>query len=210
MFGGVSMTKERYREKIEEDRLEIEVEKESTRMSRTNRNKKPRKSYGMKVLLVIFIFIPLACLLYVKFFYVPEVPDVAQSEENQNEVKYETTNLPSNSKVDDSKEEEEDNNAEDLAAKQAEEEKKKAEEQAKKEEEQRLAEEKRKEEERKAAEEEKKQQEANRRKHVVQSGDTLFSIAMKYYNDPSAVDKIKKANNLSSNSIPAGFELVLP
>ncbi|MDX1807056.1 MAG: LysM peptidoglycan-binding domain-containing protein, partial [Paenisporosarcina sp.] len=46
--------------------------------------------------------------------------------------------------------------------------------------------------------------------HVVQPGETLYRIAMNYYNSPDAVEKIKSANGLSSNSISTGQTLILP
>lgn len=48
------------------------------------------------------------------------------------------------------------------------------------------------------------------RTHTVQAGETLYRIAVNYYNDPSAVDRIKQANNLTSNEISTGQQLVLP
>ncbi|MBM7705497.1 LysM peptidoglycan-binding domain-containing protein [Chryseomicrobium aureum] len=48
------------------------------------------------------------------------------------------------------------------------------------------------------------------RTHTVQAGETLYRIAVTYYNDPSAVDRIKQANNLTSNEISTGQQLVLP
>lgn len=52
--------------------------------------------------------------------------------------------------------------------------------------------------------------EPSTRTHTVQTGETLYRIAMNYYNDPSAVDRIKQANNLGSNEISVGQQLVLP
>jgi len=46
--------------------------------------------------------------------------------------------------------------------------------------------------------------------HVVQPGETLYRIAMNYYNSPDAVEKIKSANGLSSNSISTGQTIILP
>ena len=66
---------------------------------------------------------------------------------------------------------------------------------------------------RKAAEEKRKAEEEakkSQKTHTVQSNETLYRIAMKYYNDPSAVEKIKQANGLSSESIMVGQTLVLP
>lgn len=100
-------------------------------------------------------------------------------------------------------------------AKKAEEEaKKKAEEEAKKKAEAE-AEAKRKAEEeakRKAEEDAKKkaEQNATAKKHIVHEKETLYSIAMKYYKDPSMVDKIRQANNLPDNNIRIGMTLILP
>lgn len=197
------MVKEDYREKIEEDRQQVEIEAEKSRLSRSARKNKPRKSYGMKILLVVFIFIPLSFLIYFKFFYFPEGPETA-SKPDKNEVQVETTTSPGNSSSTDAVvEDEEKKKEEELAAKKAEEEKK-AKEAAKKAEEERLAKE---EAERKAAAEAEK---AKARTHVVQTGDTLYSIAMKYYKDPSAVDKIVRANGIVNNNITVGSTLILP
>ncbi|MGM9951304.1 MAG: LysM peptidoglycan-binding domain-containing protein, partial [Lysinibacillus sp.] len=74
------------------------------------------------------------------------------------------------------------------------------------------AEQKAKEEAAKKAAEQKAKEEAAKpkRTHTVQSNETLYRIAMNYYNDPSAVEKIKKANGMSSESIQVGQTLILP
>ncbi len=46
--------------------------------------------------------------------------------------------------------------------------------------------------------------------HKVKSGENLYRIAINYYNDPAAVDKIRAANGLSSNEISVGQTLTLP
>ncbi|WP_318508543.1 LysM peptidoglycan-binding domain-containing protein [Bacillus sp. T3] len=46
--------------------------------------------------------------------------------------------------------------------------------------------------------------------HTVQKGETLYRIAMKYYQSKSGVDIIKKANNLKSDSISVGQTLKIP
>jgi LysM repeat protein len=47
--------------------------------------------------------------------------------------------------------------------------------------------------------------------HIVQQGETLYSIAMQYFADNSYVDKIARLNNLNDQkTIYAGFELKLP
>lgn len=50
----------------------------------------------------------------------------------------------------------------------------------------------------------------NQRTHTVQPEETLYRIAINYYNDPAAVERIKAANNLQSDTIAAGQVLVLP
>ena len=43
--------------------------------------------------------------------------------------------------------------------------------------------------------------------YKVKSGDTLYSIAKKY---GTTVDKIKKANNITSNTLQIGMSLIIP
>lgn len=116
--------------------------------------------------------------------------------------------------------EEEKNQAE---AKRLEEEKQQEEarkqEEAKKQEEARQQEEARKKEaERQQAEANKKQeqekqnqnQQAGGKTHTVAPGETLYRISVNYYQTGDGVDKIMRANGLSSNSISAGQKLVIP
>lgn len=73
------------------------------------------------------------------------------------------------------------------------------------------AEEKRKQEEAERLEKEEKEKEQQQSKtHTVQTGETLYRIAMKYYNDPSGVAKIQAANGLSGTSISVGQTLTIP
>lgn len=46
--------------------------------------------------------------------------------------------------------------------------------------------------------------------HRVQANETLFRIAMKYYNSQAGVEIIKNANQLKGNEIQAGQVLVIP
>ncbi|MBY0122555.1 LysM peptidoglycan-binding domain-containing protein [Bacillus sp. S/N-304-OC-R1] len=46
--------------------------------------------------------------------------------------------------------------------------------------------------------------------HTVKANETMFRIAMKYYNSQAGIDIIKKANGLSSNDIQAGQVLKIP
>ena len=68
----------------------------------------------------------------------------------------------------------------------------------------------------KAKEQEQKKQETEakttqQQTHTVQSTDNLYRIAIKYYGDGSAanIEKIKKANNLTSDSISTGQVLII-
>ena len=205
------MSKEDYREKIEEDRQEIELEE--SKLSRSKLKTKKRKSKLMPTLLVTFIFIPLAVLLYLTFIYEPSSP-VEVVEENNDVVqvqKNETPAVPeaSEDKQEESEKEQESSSEEpDKLSATEQKAKEEAEKKAKEEEAKRKAEEEKRkaEEEKRKAEEEKKSQKT----HTVQSNETLYRIAMKYYNDPNAVAKIKQANGLSSESIYVGQTLVLP
>ena len=46
--------------------------------------------------------------------------------------------------------------------------------------------------------------------HVVVAGDTLRSIALKYYGDAWKMTTIRNANNLASNVLKVGRELIIP
>jgi len=46
--------------------------------------------------------------------------------------------------------------------------------------------------------------------HKVQSGETLYRIAMKYFNSQTGMETIRKANNLHSDQINAGQVLKVP
>jgi LysM repeat protein len=46
--------------------------------------------------------------------------------------------------------------------------------------------------------------------HTVQPQETIFRIAMKYYHSQEGIEKIKKANNLSTNEIQSGQVLKIP
>lgn len=214
------MNKEKdYLDKIEVHRQEVELDEVSRRRTRTRSSRKQNnapKITGMKILVVIFIFIPLTLLGYVWLFYEPEVktaaPEIDNSivhieknntsasspsvgvEEDESEKNEEQDPLDesSNASTDDVEVKEEEEQAINDAAAEAE---------------QKLKEEQQKEEEQAN---EQSSNTTNSKTHVVQANDTLFSIAMKYYKDPTKVDAIKKANNLSSDSIPLGKELILP
>ncbi|MEK9198010.1 LysM peptidoglycan-binding domain-containing protein [Ureibacillus sp. 179-F W5.1 NHS] len=222
------MSNEDYREKIEEHRQTIEMEEKKSRMSRSNRNKikKKRKFSLMNALVILLLGIPLLLLIYVSAFYDPGKHEVAEVEKNNDTlVEFQTNNTVSASAKEKEPEVAQEQDAEKEAAeaeaaKKAEAEKQAAEEAAKKAEaEKQAAEEaaKKAEAEKQAAaqkEAEAKKQEAEKQSsgkvHTVQPNENLFRIALKYYNDASGVEKIKQANNLSSNDVYVGQTLIIP
>jgi len=48
------------------------------------------------------------------------------------------------------------------------------------------------------------------RTHIVAANETLYRISVNYYGSDAGIDKIKKANGLSSNNIMAGQKLIIP
>ena len=218
------MSKEKdYLDKIEVHRQEVELDEVSRRRTRTRSSRKQNnapKITGMKILVVIFIFIPLSLLGYVWLFYEPEV-ETAAPEIDNSIVHIEKNNMPAASTSveedeDESEESEEQNSSnnssndssnastDDVEVNEEEEE---AIDKAAAEAEQALKEQQQKEEEQAN---EQSSNTTNAKTHVVQANDTLYSLAVKYYKDPTKVEAIKKANNLSSDSIPLGKELILP
>lgn len=233
------MTKEDYREKVEEHRQEIDLHNESgTKMSRVSRhrkkNGKKQTNPIMTVLTVVLIFIPLVILAYVWLIYDPNT----SASENVNadkkddlvvEIqKQDPKTQPSATNDDEEKEETNDDNTAEVDEAKAKAEKEKiAAEEAKKAEakiarEKEAAEIKKAEEAQKVAAAKAKEQEAKKKAaqeaakaqqktHTVQSTDNLYRIALKYYGNgsPEYVNKIKAANNLSSDSISTGQVLVI-
>ncbi|WP_404427859.1 LysM peptidoglycan-binding domain-containing protein [Ureibacillus chungkukjangi] len=212
------MSNEDYREKIEEHRQSIELEEQqSSRMSRSRqvgkKKKKNRKNPLLNILLFVLLGIPFSLLIYVSFFYHPEVIETAEMAENGSLVEVQTNNTVSSSgkqKVEPKIEEidSEPTEVNKVSTDSQDEEAKQAEiEAAKKAEQARLEEEKLA-----KQQEQQKQQEqvASSKTHTVQANENLFRIALKYYDDASGVDKIIEANNLSSNSISVGQTLIIP
>ncbi|MER1985458.1 MAG: LysM peptidoglycan-binding domain-containing protein [Solibacillus sp.] len=227
------MTKEDYKEKVEELRQEIELEDDLLKRSRASRHgktkNKKQKNPIMTLLVFVFILIPLGILFYVWFLFEPEVPAEVTTEADDKGIVVEIQNQePKNQDAaivaDDNKEAPANDEATKQAAAAAEAKKveeaeiKKAEEAqkvaaAKLEEQKRLAAEQAR-----AAEEKRKAQQtqattsSSSNSHTVQSTDNLYRIALKYYGNGSAeyVNKIKQANGLSSDSISAGQVLLIP
>lgn len=224
----VAMAKEDYREKVEEHRQEIDLHNESgAKISRVARNRKgnakKQKNPLMKILVVVFIFIPLSILGYVLFIFDPgtKATDTTKANDNDQLVEIQKQD-PNESKVVDSDNEADEKNdaqADDAEKERLAAEKAKAAEAQKLEDEKKAkeAEEAQKVAAQKAKElEAKKKAEAERAKaarttHTVQSTDNLYRIALKYYGDgsPANIEKIKAANNLTSDSISAGQVLVI-
>src|SRR5690606_677834 len=204
------MTKEDYREKVEEHRQEIDLHNESgTKMSRVSRhrkkNGKKQTNPIMTVLTVVLIFIPLVILAYVWLIYEPKTSAIENVNVDKKDdlvveiQKQDPKTQPSATNDDEEKEETKDDNTAEVdeakaeKAKLAAEEAKKAEariasEKAAKE----AAEIKKAEEAQKVAAAKAKEQEAKKKAaqeaakgqqktHTVQSTDNLYRIALKYY-----------------------------
>ncbi|MCH7321211.1 LysM peptidoglycan-binding domain-containing protein [Solibacillus sp. MA9] len=216
------MTKEDYREKVEEHRQEIDLHNESgAKLSRTSRHqKKDKKKQSnpiMTLLVVVLIFIPLSILGYVWLFYEPSASEAETVEENKDNVVLEIVKQNEDSTkdtADDKGDEEKADDNKDKSTdtdKKAEQEKERlaAEEAKKAEEAQKIAAQKAK-----ALEVKKKAEDAakvQQKTHTVQSTDNLYRIAIKYYGDgsPANIEKIKSANNLTTDSISTGQVLVI-
>lgn len=231
------MTKEDYREKVEEHRQEIDLHNESgSKLSRASRHQKKGKKKQsnpiMKLLVFVLIFIPLSILGYVWLIYEPsasEAEKVAVEEKKDDIIVEIVKQNPDSAKAAANDKEDKDEKADAEAVKKAEAEKQRLAAEQAKSAEQKLAKEKaaKDEAETKKAEEaqkvaaqkakeleEKKKAEAasaQQKTHTVQSTDNLYRIAIKYYGDgsPASIAKIKAANNLSSDSISTGQVLVI-
>jgi len=196
------MKQDDYQKKIDEHRQSISLEDDSTelrRSRRSNSSKKPKKKSKnvlIPTLFGVFILIPLSMFIYFNFFYTPEKEEVTDPGIIQMETKTISNGL---SKQEEAKEtvDESTEGVEQTPVTTNETEEK---------------------EETKNVEnlEEKKEtqvetsQQVQSNTHIVGKGETLYRIAMNYYNNPDAVDKIKDANGLSSNEISVGQKLILP
>ncbi|WP_313891013.1 LysM peptidoglycan-binding domain-containing protein [Psychrobacillus sp.] len=185
------MSQDDYQKKIDEHRQKIGTEDnsmESRSSRRTKSSKKPKKkskSLLLPSIFFVFIMIPVCILVYVQFFYTPEKEEVAEQQEI---IQVETKNISN-------KGEDEEDTAEVEAETPVTTEPEK---------EEPVVEE--------PPVEEPKVEEPiiETKKHEVKEGETLYRIAMNYYKTPDAVEKIKDANGLRSDSISAGQKLILP
>ena len=208
-----------YRQKIEEHRQEVElddVQLRRTRTRRTQNKKKPTKSPLLSILVFVFILIPLGILAYVWLVYEPE--QIADSPVDKPVVQIEKNNeaAATGSEEDDEEKEisseatAEPSTDNDKEAQQSEDVEVDAQTQAQIA--AAAAEAERKLKEQKEKEEADKQAQAQTGKvHKVVTGDTLFSISRQYFNGSVAqVDEIKRLNNLTSENLTVGQELILP
>ncbi|SES33981.1 LysM peptidoglycan-binding domain-containing protein [Psychrobacillus sp. OK032] len=196
------MNQDDYQKKIDEHRQSIGVEEEKVELRsrrRSNSGKKAKKKSRnilIPTLFCIFILLPVCIFLYVQFIYTPkDTEEVQESGIIQVETKT-ITNSPK-------EEEEKDENT-------ASAEDKEVEEQAPVKEEPKVEEPKAEQPKVEEPKVEQPKQEAPTRTHIVKENETLYRIAVNYYKDPNAVEKIKSANGLSSNAISAGQKLILP
>ncbi|WP_438318388.1 LysM peptidoglycan-binding domain-containing protein [Sporosarcina sp. FA9] len=56
----------------------------------------------------------------------------------------------------------------------------------------------------------KPQAQSDAKTHIVAANETLYRISINYYKSDAGIEKIKKANGLSSNTINAGQKLIIP
>lgn len=203
------MNQDDYQKKIDEHRQSIDVEDESVELRSRRRSnsgkkaKKKSKNILIPTLFFIFILIPVCIFLYVQFIYTPkDTEEVQEAGIIQVETKT-ITNSP--------KEEDEENKA---SAEDKDVEKAPATEEPKVEEpkveEPKVEEPKVEQPKTEQPKVEQPKEEAPSRTHIVKENETLYRIAVNYYKDPTAVEKIKSANGLSSNAISAGQKLILP
>ncbi|WP_277585463.1 LysM peptidoglycan-binding domain-containing protein [Psychrobacillus antarcticus] len=203
------MNQDDYQKKIDEHRQSIGQDDDSNEMRRSRSiNKKPKKkSKNLLIPTVFFIFIliPVSIFIYVQFFYEAD-PNKAEVVKNDT-IHVETQTINNGTEKDESTKEEvetpvevvpekTEQPAEEPAAVITEEPKVEVTEEPKQEP--------------VVVEKTKPTEVTSSKSHIVKENETLYRIAVNYYNDPTAVEKIKSANGLSSNEISVGQKLVLP
>lgn len=201
------MNNDDYKHKIDEHRKPISLDNESRTNTRVTRRStkqnveqvKPRRNLLLPVLFTIFILIPVGFLIYIQVFYQPNTNQTAitdaeefEFEENKvDSVDKTVTEDPEETNTDSSNEDEETDPVEPVVTED------KSEDEVTEEQEE-------------VVEEEPTESVTSGKTHIVQPNETLYRIAMNYYNSPDAVQKIKDANGLTSDSISAGQKLILP
>ncbi|WP_019415236.1 LysM peptidoglycan-binding domain-containing protein [Paenisporosarcina sp. TG20] len=196
------MDKEDYKTKIDKHRKPIQINGEDkpnthTRTSRrsnkgTQKKTKQKKNILLPILFFFFILIPISLLIYVFVFYQPNsnettVFDNSQVQYEQNK-KY--TPDEEDSEITEPTPATENKTVTENTPKESEEPQEKPV----------IAEDA----------EDAKVDEPTAKTHVVKVGDTLYSIALNYYSSPDAVERIKSANNLTTNAISVDETLILP
>jgi colicin import membrane protein len=213
------MNNDDYQNKIEEYRKPIKINgeepKPNTRTSRRSTSATPKKTKQKRNLLLpilffFFILIPVSFLIYVFAFYQPNASETTVYDNS--EVQYEQNDKDKTTETDGENtapDSEEDTETE-TPVESTEPEEQPVEEETPVEEEpveEAPVEEKPEEQ---PVEEPVEPEPSSGKTHVVKPGETIYRIAMNYYNSPDAVEKIKSANGLSSNSISTGQTLILP
>ncbi|QUG41390.1 LysM peptidoglycan-binding domain-containing protein [Psychrobacillus sp. INOP01] len=201
------MNQDDYQKKIDEHRQSIGQDDDSNEMRRSrSSNKKPKKKSRnllIPTVFCIFILIPVSIFIYVQFFYEAD-PDKAEVVKNDT-IHVETQTINNGTEKEDTPKEEADVKEEVetpvvTTPKETE--------QSVKEPKEEVTEEPKKEP--TPVEKTEPTDVAGSKTHIVKENETLYRIAVNYYNDPSAVEKIKSANGLTSNEIAVGQKLVLP
>ena len=201
------MNKDDYENKIEEYRKPIKINDEepmpNTRTSRRATSAAPKKTKQKRNLLLpilffFFILIPVSFLIYVFAFYKPDANETTVYDNS--EVQYEQNDEGTTSESDVKNADSDSDENTETPVESTEPEELPVEEEPPVEE---------------APVEEPvvepiEEEPSSGKTHVVQPGETLYRIAMNYYNSPDAVEKIKSANGLSSDSISTGQTLILP
>lgn len=211
-------------------RKEPSAKKKQKAGKATGKKKRPKGSALINTLLILFMLIPISLFIYVYKFYDPiEGGSAAELEQNleiETSVAGDGAEPPEEAaviadqeekqKLEEQKQQEEQQKLEEQKRldeqKQQEEQKRLAEqqrieEQKRKDEQARIAEQKKREEQER---QEKEKQQASRGSHTVQPGETLYRISVNIYGSGDGVEKIKRANGLSSNEISVGQTLIIP
>lgn len=198
------MNQDDYQKKIDEHRQSIGQDDDTNEMRRSrSTNKKPKKKSRnllIPVVFCIFILIPISIFIYVQFFYVAD-PDKAEVVKNDT-IHVETQAINNGTEKDETtKEEEKEAEVEIPVVTTPEETEQPAEQKEEVTEEP---------EQKEVVDKTEPTDAASSKTHIVKENETLYRIAVNYYKDPAAVEKIKSANGLSSNEISVGQKLVLP
>lgn len=199
------MNQDDYQKKIDEHRQSIGQDDDTNEMRRSrSTNQKPKKKSRnllIPVVFCIFILIPISIFIYVQFFYVAD-PDKAEVVKNDT-IHVETQAINNGTEKDETTKAEEKEEEVEVPVVTTPEETEQPAEQTEE-----VTEEPKQEE--VAVDKTEPTEAASSKTHIVKENETLYRIAVNYYKDPAAVEKIKSANGLSSNEISVGQKLVLP